>query len=220
MEQVPEVHVSNATVRLLSAVATSGVELANTTLAGAENAIVCWPTSASEAIVRATTVLSPASPSTLRPQQRTEPPVVSTQVWTTPVAKLATLPASPETNVGVSRSLFVSSPSWPKPLSPQQRMKPPVSSAQVWYPPVAIMVTLEERPDTSTGARLMPPGEPLPSWPRPLNPQHFAAPAVVMAQVCKPPAAILVSALATPTTTTGVLTEPLVLFSARVPLPS
>jgi hypothetical protein len=45
--------------------------------------------------------------------------------------------------------------------------------------------------------------EPFPSWPPVLLPQHFTPPPLVSAQVWPPPAAIALTPLARPTTSTG-----------------
>src|SRR5437588_329975 len=58
-------------------------------------------------------------------------------------------------------------------------------------------------PTTSTGVeRLV--RVPSPSWPQPLSPQHLTPPALVTAQVCKPPTAMAETPLASPETSTGV----------------
>src|SRR5437879_7929288 len=75
-------------------------------------------------------------------------------------------------------------------------------SAQLCSPPAAIAVTPLLRPMTSTGKkRLL--VVPSPSWPTKPPPQHLTPPTLVRAQLCSPPAAIAVTPLLRPTTSTG-----------------
>ena len=101
--------------------------------------------------------------------------------------------------------VVVPSPSSPLPLSPQQRTAPAVVSAQLeaMVLPAAIAATPLDRPTTCTGvSRLI--VVPSPSWPEKLLPQHLAAPAVVTAQLCAPPADTLATPLDSDGTATGV----------------
>src|SRR5207237_1185347 len=104
----------------------------------------------------------------------------------------ATPLASPETSTGVWRSVVVPSPSWPQSLLPQHLTPPALVRAQVWSPPAAIAATPLASPETSTGVwRLV--VVPSPSSPYSLSPQHLTRPALVIAQVWPPPAAIAVA---------------------------
>src|SRR3954451_898546 len=55
---------------------------------------------------------------------------------------------------------------------------------------------------TSTGTRLLA-VELLPSWPKEFSPQHLTLPPLVSAQVCRPLAAIAMTPLLNPLTSTG-----------------
>ena len=95
-------------------------------------------------------------------------------------------------------------PSWPYQIAPQHLTPPPLVSAQVWRPPAEIALTPLARPETSTGT-LLSVFVPLPSWPYVPLPQHLTPPPLVSAQVWISPAAIAVTPLARPETSTGTL---------------
>jgi hypothetical protein len=83
-------------------------------------------------------------------------------------------------------------------------LTPPVLvNAQVWSLPAAIAITPVVRPETSTGV-----GRsvvvPSPSCPKRFQPQHLTPPASVSAHVCASPAAIAITPLERPETSTGV----------------
>ena len=99
---------------------------------------------------------------------------------------------------------FVPSPSWPTLFSPQHLTDPAVVSAQVWAKPVVIWTTPLLSPETFTGVEDAIGRLPSPSWPAPLMPQHFTAPAIVSAQVWLLAALIWTTPLPSPTTSTGV----------------
>ena len=155
----------------------------------------------------------PSCPSELRPQHLTPPALVSAQVWSPPAAIALTPLASPLTSTGTLLSVFVPFPSWPEALLPQHLTAPALVSAQVWSPPAAIALTPLASPLTSTGT-LLSVVVPFPSWPKTLSPQHLTAPALVSAQVWTLPAAIALTPLASPLTSTGTL------LSVFVPFPS
>src|SRR5207249_1684907 len=70
---------------------------------------------------RSVVVPSPSWPSTLRPQQKAVPAAVTPQVWTAPAVTAAQPPpARASTRTGLDRLVVAPSPSWPKPLRPQQ----------------------------------------------------------------------------------------------------
>src|SRR5436190_24342705 len=92
---------------------------------------------------------------------------------------------SPLTPTGVYESFVVPLPSWPNELRPQHLTAPLLKSAHVWPPPIAIAITAPPSPTTSTGVDRML-NVPSPSRPNWLNPQHFAAPDTVRAQLDSP----------------------------------
>jgi hypothetical protein len=79
-------------------------------------------------------------------------------------------------------------------LLPQQRIEPPVISAQLCELP-AVTRTAELTPTTETGVELSS-IVPLPSWPLSLVPQHLMVAPVITAQLCEEPAATEVDACA------------------------
>src|SRR5690606_12607607 len=91
---------------------------------------------------------------------------------------------------------------WPQLLLPQHLTPPPLVRAQVWPSPAAIAATPLESPLTSTGTwrsvLLL-----SPSSPYSFEPQHFAPPLPVTAQVWKRPALIAITPLERPLTFTG-----------------
>src|SRR3990172_3731563 len=134
----------------------------------------------------------------------------------------ATPLARPETSTGAALSEVVPSPSSPWPLLPQHLTPPALVRAQVWAPPAAMVATPLARPETSPGVVLHeytrlftvhvcgPELVPLPSWPKPLPPQHLTLPIVVRAQVWMPPAAMAAMPLLRPEASTGVVLQGLV----------
>src|SRR5690606_12093151 len=144
----------------------------------------------------------PSWPYWFVPQHSTRPPDTTAQLCCepTPIA-LAPL-ARPLTLTGTSLSLPEPSPSWPQLLLPQHLTPPPLVRAQVWPSPAAIAATPLESPLTSTGTwrsvLLL-----SPSSPYSFEPQHFAPPLPVTAQVWKRPALIAITPLERPLTFTG-----------------
>ena len=119
-------------------------------------------------------------------------------------------------------------PSWPKLLSPQQRIVPSRRTAQLCSAPGAI--TAGTMPLTVTGVGvgvtgLVGEGEtrtaPLPSSPQVLSPQQRTVPSCRRAQVYQPPAEIA-TAVVMPLTVTGVglKVDGLLGTGSLVPLPS
>ena len=146
----------------------------------------------STGVLRCVFVPSPSWPLPLNPQHLTPPAVVRAQMWL-PLAETAATPeVRPVTSTGVLRCVFVPSPSWPVLLSPQHFTPPAVVRAQVWSPPAETAATPEVRPVTSTGV-LRCVFVPSPSSPKKLFPQHLRPPAVVRAQVWRPPAETIAS---------------------------
>ena len=119
-------------------------------------------------------------------------------------AEIAVTPlARPATSTGVPLSIVEPFPSWPPPLNPQHLTPPALVRAQVWVLPAAIAVTPMARPARSTGVAL-PIVEPFPSCPLTFQPQHLTAPAFMSAHVWAKPAAIALTLLGRPETSTGV----------------
>src|SRR4051794_39336694 len=123
----------------------------------------------------------PICPDALPPQHQTLEPLVP-QVCAPPrwiVLKMKL----PTTGVGVWRSVFVPSPSWPSPFHPQQYAFPSPVKPQTWAPPAPLtvcggvaappcpnpllnaMYRNRRPPRTSVGVDCEPPASPLPSWP-------------------------------------------------------
>src|SRR3972149_744339 len=128
----------------------------------------------------------PSRPEPLWPQHFTPPPPVSAQVWKLPAA-IALIPlARPETSTGTPVLVVVPFPSSPSEFQPQHLTPPPIVSAHVCQLPAVIALTPLARPETSTGT-LLSVVVPLPSWPKPLKPQHLTPPPLVSAQVCARP---------------------------------
>ncbi len=148
---------------------------------------------------------------------------MTAQLWAAPEATATPVRGAPpvqpapaplaHTSTGVRRVMFVPSPSWPTEFAPQH-LRPPAETAQVWpFPPEAAATPLRRLPPhgtdapvahTSTGVvRVM--FIPSPSWPLPPRPQH-SRPPDLMAQVwfAKVEAAIALTPLVRPTTSTGV----------------
>ena len=75
-------------------------------------------------------VPSPIWPSSFRPQQYNDLPVLMAQVWFSPAATPAQTPVDP-TFLGESRLVSVPSPIWPSSFRPQQYNDLPVVTAQV-----------------------------------------------------------------------------------------
>lgn len=88
----------------------------------------------------------------------------------------------PRTSTGVDRLVVVSLPSWPSSFQPQHFAVPDAITAHECQPPPPMETTPVERPDTVTGVSLCV-VVPLPSAPKVLSPQHFAAPDLVAAHV-------------------------------------
>lgn len=82
---------------------------------------------------------------------------------------------------GVKLVSQVPLPSWPKKLSPQQKVSPEVVTPQVWELPALTDVNVWPS-ETGTGT-LLELNVPLPSWPRKFLPQQKASPVLVMPQV-------------------------------------
>ena len=108
---------------------------------------------------------------------------MSAQVWKPPAAIAVTPPARPETSTGMLLLIALDPlPSWPYALLPQHLTRPAPVSAQVCWPPGAIVLTPPPRPTTLTGtARFL--RAPSPSWPSMFDPQHLTRPALVIAHV-------------------------------------
>ena len=92
---------------------------------------------------------------------------------------------------GSSQSVRFSVPSWPELLRPQQYARPPKSpsgvmvSPQVCWSPAA---RAKNRCGVATGvARALLTVSPVPSCPKSLDPQQWAVPSIVSAQLCDPP---------------------------------
>ena len=98
-------------------------------------------------------------------------------------------------------------------LYPQHLAPPVLVRAQVCPYPAVRALTPLLRLLTSTGVHLSV-IELSPSWPYILHPQHLSPPVLVTAQVCLIPAAMVLSPLLRPLTSTGVE------LSLVVPLPS
>src|SRR5206468_12447297 len=100
----------------------------------------------------------PSRPSPLRPQQRALPSCRRAHMWKIP-ASMATAVVIPLTVTGVGSMRVVGgamgapSPSWPYVLSPQHRIVPSWSRAQVYQPP-AERATAVVMPLTVTGVGL------------------------------------------------------------------
>ena len=73
------------------------------------------------------------------------------QVWFLPDTRRVA-PLTPVTGSGVTRSISVPSPSWPKSLSPQQCTAPPATMAQAWPSPTAIARAVSSRCTTPGSA--------------------------------------------------------------------
>src|SRR5690348_715050 len=140
--------------------------------------------------------------------------MVKAQLWCAPAAIPFTPLFSPTTSAGVSRSTVFPSPNCPSSLSPQHFTPPLVVRAQVWAPtnasnsrtdptPAAISVTPFISPSTFTGAVELT-SRPFPNCPWLLSPQHWTPPVSLRIQVWCPPASIICTPVASPTTFTGV----------------
>ena len=151
-------------------------------------------------------VPSPIWPSKLSPQHRNTPAVVSAQLWWKPVVTADTPPLRPDTFTGAAHKEphACPSPNWPKVFWPQHWTPPVAVCAQVWKNPASRATGVPVSPTTSTGTvRSM--VLPSPSSPNRLKPQHLTSPAVVSAQVWRPPTAMAATPLVSPVTSTGLL---------------
>src|SRR4051812_8123028 len=145
------------------------------------------------------------------PQHLTDPSPRTAHVCLMP-APIATAVEMPETRTGVVRTLVSGVyPSWPDPLSPQQRSVASASRAQV-KPCPALTEAAAVIPVTVTGVVLAV-AVPSPSCPLPLSPQHLTEPLESRLQVCRKPALMPV-AVVMPETATGASA------SVVVPFPS
>src|SRR3990170_109953 len=108
----------------------------------------------------------------------------------------------PVTSTGAPLSVVEPFPSSPRSLLPQHLTPPPLVSAQVWRLSAEIALTPLARPETSTRKRLSVIVA-LPSWPKRLRPQHLTPPPLVSAQVWRLPAAIAMTPVVRPATSSG-----------------
>src|SRR6185436_443963 len=92
----------------------------------------------------------PSSPYGFMPQHLTTPPWRTTQLSLLPAATAPIAVVMPLTAAGAHRSVPVPSPSCPEKLSPQQRIVPSASTAQVWKSPL-LTATALVMPVTATG---------------------------------------------------------------------
>src|SRR5688572_28778053 len=128
----------------------------------------------SSGVSRDLKVPSPRPPSSLPPQQASEPLAPSAQLASVP-ATTAAAPSTPSIATGSRRSYSIPRPSSPSPPRPQQATSPSTPTPQLVRHAPAITCRHGPAPSTGTGAAL---GRrsPSPSWPPSPSPQHQPPP--------------------------------------------
>lgn len=141
---------------------------------------------------------SPSCPFVFRPQHRSDPSAITAHECHVPHPTATTWP--PSDTVGVLEGSSLSpmvvvwpSPSWPSPLSPQQRSDPSVSTAQVWTCPhdTEDAEPFKDTAGTLDGNSSSPTSSvcPSPSCPLSFQPQHRSVPSNSTTHVCAQPPA-------------------------------
>src|SRR3954464_5700691 len=93
-------------------------------------ALYFWPPRTPDGVARLSVAPLPSSPSTLYPQQRAVPELLTAQVWAPPAARALKLSLE-ETALGCGVLVVELLPSWPKSFQPQQKILPELFRPQL-----------------------------------------------------------------------------------------
>jgi hypothetical protein len=158
---------------------------------------------------------SPSWPLKFAPQHFAAPPVAMAHVWPRPASSTTTPLERPDTSTGVKRELTDPSPNWPL------KVFAPTLGAAAGRERAGVHARSRgdrnhaDREARNVGRNRMPLGRGVvPELPEVVAAQHFTPPPEVRAQVWIAPAAIAVTPLESPETSTGVSR------SVREPSPS